>query len=101
MTSIPIGQPQPTLTTERLLLRPLALTDATTIQQLAGDREVADTTRLIPHPYPDGLAETWIASLQPRYEKGEGSICSENNMLKGSLKVFFIRNSNNGYSLWE
>ncbi|MBC7854912.1 MAG: GNAT family N-acetyltransferase [Pirellulaceae bacterium] len=83
-----LRQSQPTLTTERLLLRALALADAPTIQQLAGDREVADTTRLIPHPYPDGLAETWIASLQPRYEKGEGvsfGIALKDGPLIGSI----------------
>jgi RimJ/RimL family protein N-acetyltransferase len=82
--------PQPTLTTERLILRPLALSDAKTIQELAGDREVADTTRLIPHPYPDGLAEVWISSLQPRYERGEGvsfGITLKEGPLIGSIGI--------------
>ena len=64
---------QPILTTSRLILRPLVLSDAPTIQRLAGEREVAATTRLIPHPYPDGLAETWIAGLGDRYAKGENA----------------------------
>ena len=84
----PLPMPQPTLSTERLLLRPFVLADATIVQQLAGDREVADTTRLIPHPYPDGLAESWISSLNPRYEKGEGvsfGITLKDGTLIGSI----------------
>lgn len=46
-------------TTARLLLRPFELTDAPTIEALAGDEEVARTTNL-PHPYPPGSASHWI-----------------------------------------
>ena len=49
------------LKTERLLLRPPTMADAPQIQRLAGAREVALNTLHIPHPYPDGAAEAWIA----------------------------------------
>jgi Acetyltransferases, including N-acetylases of ribosomal proteins len=52
--------PRPTLTTERLVLRPFTLDDAPAMQRLAADREIAEGTLLIPHPYPEGAAEEWI-----------------------------------------
>jgi len=64
----------PTLKTERLLLRPFALPDAPDVQQLAGNKAIADTTLNIPHPYEDGMAEDWIATHQPKLEAGEHAV---------------------------
>ena len=47
---------QPTLYTPRLQLRPLAQRDASAIEGLLQDREIAQMTSLIPFPYPPGLA---------------------------------------------
>jgi ribosomal-protein-alanine N-acetyltransferase len=62
----------PTLTTERLVLRPLALTDAPDIQRLIAAREIALNTLTIPHPYPEGGAEAWIAKQTARAENDQG-----------------------------
>ena len=51
-----------TIKTPRLLLRPLAMSDAPDIQRLAADWDVASTTKDIEHPYEDGMAEKWIDS---------------------------------------
>jgi [ribosomal protein S5]-alanine N-acetyltransferase len=63
---------QPALTTERLILRPLVLADAPVIQQLAGRREIADTTISIPHPYSEQLAKDWIAAHPDAYAQSKG-----------------------------
>lgn len=79
---------QPMLKTERLILRPFTLEDAPLVQILAGDKDVASTTRLIPHPYPDGLAVSWISSLPALYEQGDGvrfAITLKEGALIGSI----------------
>jgi RimJ/RimL family protein N-acetyltransferase len=63
-------QDQPTLTTDRLTLRPFLADDAFDIERLAGVREIADTTLTIPHPYPHGAAAEWILTHAPAWEKG-------------------------------
>ncbi|MDV2481084.1 GNAT family N-acetyltransferase [Methanoculleus sp. Wushi-C6] len=63
---------QPILATGRLLLRPFTLADAPEVQRLAGDYAVSATT-LLPYPYPDGLAEVWIASLREGAERGDAA----------------------------
>ena len=54
--------------TERLLFRRPELSDAPVIHTLVGDADVARFTANIPHPYPPGAAETWIASLSDEVE---------------------------------
>lgn len=61
----------PALQTERLVLRQFELSDAKDVQCLAGDRNIADTTLNVPHPYKDGMAEQWISTHKPKFEAGE------------------------------
>jgi RimJ/RimL family protein N-acetyltransferase len=52
---------QPVLTTARLRLRPLLRADAALIELYASDPRVARMTTRIPHPYPPGTAEAFVA----------------------------------------
>jgi ribosomal-protein-alanine N-acetyltransferase len=80
---------QPTLKTERLVLHPFMLADAPAVQALAGAREVASTTLNVPHPYEDGMAETWIGTHAPGYAAGEQATFAvrlkEGNALVGAI----------------
>ncbi|MBU0660909.1 GNAT family N-acetyltransferase [Patescibacteria group bacterium] len=64
------------LKTDRLILRPFTLDDAKDVQAIAGDKAVADTTEQIPHPYPDGVAEEWIATHAEAFAAGEAINCA-------------------------
>jgi ribosomal-protein-alanine N-acetyltransferase len=76
---------QPTLNTSRLALRPYLPVDAQRVQQLAGAREVADTTLHVPHPYPDGAAEAWIASHKIAWQAGTGVTYAITDRVSGAL----------------
>ena len=72
-------QPLPLIATERLILRPFAISDGLAVERLAGAREVADTTLTIPHPYPTGGGAEWILTHADAWERDRGlalAICS-------------------------
>ena len=79
------------LRTERLVLRPFTPTDTATVQRLAGDRAIADTTERIPHPYEDGVAEAWIATHAPRFAKRQALemaiVLKSSNDLVGAIAL--------------
>lgn len=56
----PVLTPQPDITTERFILRPLRMSDAGLIAHYTNDRRVAEGTRSIPHPLPPGAAEAYV-----------------------------------------
>ena len=60
----------PTLYTERLILRSFTLEDASDVQHLASDPDVASTTDAIEYPYEDGMAEEWIQWCHEDFEDG-------------------------------
>jgi len=76
---------QPILRTTRLTLRPFEVDDALGVQLLAGAREVADTTLHIPHPYPSGAAEQWIATHAGEWANGTGATYAITDGTTGEL----------------
>jgi RimJ/RimL family protein N-acetyltransferase len=82
--------PIPALKTERLRLRAFSSSDGPTVQRLAGDRAIADTTLNVPHPYLDGMAESWIASHAEAFARGKGvtfAIASESEEVLGAVSL--------------
>lgn len=60
------------MSTNRLTLRLLEYEDAESIERLAGEKEVADTTLSMPHPYPKGAAVTFIDARRQAADRGDG-----------------------------
>jgi len=88
----------PELSTERLTLRKFRVSDASTVETLAGSRDVAEMTLNIPHPYEAGLAEEWFQSHQDDFEKGEGIVFAivlkDSLELIGAMGLIFTRRFN-------
>lgn len=90
---------QPTLRTPRLVLRPFQPSDARAVQQLAGAAAVAEMTLNIPHPYPDGAAESWIATHRPAWDDGTDAafaIAAPDGELRGAIGLRLNRDHRRG-----
>jgi len=82
----------PTIRTERLLLREFSSRDAPSVQALAGSREVASTTLTIPHPYEDGMADSWIKGHSAAWDDRKSltlAIATESDGLVGAIGLHF------------
>ena len=78
-------QEQPTLETQRLILRPLTPQDAPALSRLAGRREIADTTISITHPYSEEQARQWIAETANLFAKGKSAVFGLQLKREGNL----------------
>lgn len=75
----------PTFQTRRLILRAFLPQDAPDVQRLAGERAIAATTASIPHPYPDGVAEAWIAAQPELRARAESLVFAVTQLQDGRL----------------
>lgn len=85
----------PTFETDRLLLRAFALTDASRVQELAGDIEVARTTLSIPHPYTLEDAKSWLGSITSSDNERRGYpfalVSKDSSQLIGCMSINVAR----------
>jgi RimJ/RimL family protein N-acetyltransferase len=87
-----------------ITLRPFGLRDAPRVQLLAGEREVAAMTALIPHPYPDGAAEAWIAGQVREQAAGQeytyAVTSSDDGTLVGAIGLRPVATEHGNLGFW-
>ena len=92
------------ITCSPVFLRPFVLADAPRVQLLAGNRDVAETTALIPHPYESGMAEEWIASqtaeLASCREYTYAITRSEDALLVGAISLRPVAGEQENLGYW-
>lgn len=71
LVSDPETMVQPTLTSQRLVLRPFANSDAEVVEDLLNDKEIASNTWSLEYPYPTGSALKWIERHRELRENGD------------------------------
>lgn len=85
----------PTLSTPRLRLRPFVDGDAAAVTALAGDAEVSRYLLHVPHPYPAGLADDWIAHRREAWSQGQGATWAitrrDDGTLLGTTSLRWVR----------
>lgn len=94
---------QPIITTARLVLRPFRQSDANRVQALAGAKEIAAVTT-VPHPYEDGMAESWISGNAEAWLNGEGVAyaitCKDSGELLGCVSVINMNSTRPELGYW-
>jgi RimJ/RimL family protein N-acetyltransferase len=94
---------------DRVLAWPVTLrhftdADAPQVQALAGDRSVAETTMMIPHPYPEGAALAWIATHAAERSRGSEYVFAieraEDECLVGSIALRPLGSERENVGYW-
>jgi RimJ/RimL family protein N-acetyltransferase len=91
----------PVLETERLVLRAPRLGDAKTVAALANDRQIAENTARIPHPYRLADAKDWIASANKNADEQHYVITLANGALIGACGLEAREGPSIGYWLGQ
>ncbi len=64
---------QPTLTSPRLILRPMTPDDVPALTRIAGEWRIADVTASIPHPFTEELSRAMIERFGTEWREGTGA----------------------------
>lgn len=104
--------PQPILKTERLLLRPFVMDDATAIRSIVNNEAVASTMRSMVLPYTEEMARQWLQSQEaiwktqasavygicwnPPETSAEGSPDQSSPLLIGGIGLEICRDDDKG-----
>ncbi len=95
----------PIIETERLVLRPFTTEDAPQAHRLLAAPDVARTTLNLPYPYPDGLAQSWIATHAEQARAGESLhwaiVRKDDDMLMGAIRLGVVaKYARGGLGYW-
>ena len=95
---------QPIIKTHSLVLMPFNVEDGKEVQTLADNYNVAKTTLEIPHPYLDGIAESWITSVLHKWRTRTGVAYAvrlpTSNQLVGVVSLMDIKQHDAKLGYW-
>ena len=89
----------PTLTTERLVLRPFRMDDAPAVARMLLTPHIAEHTLSFPHPYPPGFAEGWISRHRAWADRGvhlQWAVCLPDDTPVGAIGIALSANPPQG-----
>ncbi len=91
-----------TLETRRLILRSPEQRDASSIQMLIANWEVAKMLGRVPYPYPDNAASEWVSRLEKAVAMGQGAtfvLTEKARPLEGAMGCISVHRHEDGS--WE
>jgi len=86
--------------TDRLTLRPLLDSDAANIALFVGDARVANNLAVVPHPYPAGAAESYIAYSRNKETREDIWGMDKDGQLIGMISLSPRQNGEAGLGYW-